>query len=312
MDVFASQTKTTGPNKMVLYKVQLTPQSKFATSVRGDTLFGQLCWGMVHRYGSQRLSELLDQYDRAPFAVVSDGFAPGYLPKPSLPGYLLGESAETKKLNRKKHWLTPEDLHQGRFDQAKTDAEVGFRDDMALVTHNSINYLSFRTDGDMFSPYGSVESVISTREVYWLIDETQVDIDQIWSAMDAVGQMGYGKEASIGKGRFVLSEPTPTHLPIEGNTFVALSPISIEETDAVQVWYEPFTRFGKHGDSRARKAPFKRPVLMADTGAVLQMDQRRSLMFAGKALRNVSTLYPDTVHQGYAIMTSMEGKQWDR
>ena len=110
---------------MRLYKTTITPQSNFATTLRGDTLFGQMCWSLRYRFGNERLEQLLKEYETKPFLVVSDGFAKGYLPKPKMPGSLLGEKADEKKVNRKKIWLTRKELENGNFANAKTDEEAG-------------------------------------------------------------------------------------------------------------------------------------------------------------------------------------------
>jgi CRISPR-associated protein Csm4 len=292
---------------MTLFKTRLTPQATFMTPIRGDTLFGQLCWGIVHAYGEHRLAKLLEHYDNAPFLIVSDGFAPDHLPKPTLPGHMLGEAPEKKKINRKKRWLKPEELAQGAYTHAKTDKKVGFEEAVALSQHNALNYQTFRTDKDDFAPYGISEMVISERDLFLLMDETQITSSEISEALSMVSQVGYGKKASTGKGRFSFTPLEETNLPMQGKYFMTLSPSSLEGTNASKAWYEPFTRFGKHGDRRVRQAPFKRPLLLADTGAVLRYDTEEKIQYVGKALRGVSPAYPDTVHQGYAISISIGG-----
>ena len=76
---------------MTLYKTTITPKSNFTTPLKGDTLFGQICWAIRYRLGEDRLNELLSDYDKKPFLIVSDGVAGGDLPKPSMPSHLWGE-----------------------------------------------------------------------------------------------------------------------------------------------------------------------------------------------------------------------------
>jgi len=291
---------------MILYKTTLHPSGRFVTPIRGDTLFGQLCWSIVHKFGKERLESLLEDYESSPFLVVSDGFTPEHLPKPTLPSRLLGESPDEKKTNRKKVWMAVDDLANGRYDKAKTDRQAGFVEEEVLQMHNSLNYKTFRTDKGAFAPYGAVERVINAKEVYLLLDESRLGADELFEALKLTGQVGYGKESGIGKGRFGVDALQKAELPAEGTTFMTLSPVSIEGTDASKWWYEPFTRFGKHGDARAKRAPFKRPLLLADTGAVVRFDEKRKLSFVGKGLRGVSPAHPDTVHQGYAITVALQ------
>jgi len=92
---------------MQSFCASLTPLSAFATPLKGDTLFGQLCWAIRNRFGETRLIELLNGYtEDRPFAVISDAFPEGYWPLPKLPGsfYALPED-EDRKAVKKRAWL---------------------------------------------------------------------------------------------------------------------------------------------------------------------------------------------------------------
>ena len=82
---------------MKLYKTTITPLSSFGTTLRGDTLFGQLCWACKFIFGENELNELLSDYESSPFLIVSDAFASGYLPKPTVPLKELGANVDDKK-----------------------------------------------------------------------------------------------------------------------------------------------------------------------------------------------------------------------
>lgn len=291
---------------MKLYKTTLTPESNFATALKGDTLFGQMCWSVVHLFGKERLEALLCDYDAHPFAVVSDGFAPGYLPKPHLPMELLGTDVTRRKEERKRIWMRYEDLQSGDFVSAKTDAEAGIADEKVVQVHNSLNYLNFNTGDKAFAPYRSSEIRMSPREVYCLIDESRLSRDELQRLFAFMGSYGYGKENSIGKGRFAVSDFTPVEATTTGSAFMTLSPSVLEGQACSGCYYDTFVRFGKHGAQRAHTNAFKRPLLMAEHGAVLLFDEPVDLSFAGKAVRGISPAYPDTVHQGYAITVAIK------
>ncbi len=58
---------------MKLYKVPIEPTSQFATKLKGDTLFGQICWAIFYKFGKERLTYLLETYrDNRPFLIVSE------------------------------------------------------------------------------------------------------------------------------------------------------------------------------------------------------------------------------------------------
>lgn len=284
---------------MNLYKITINPTARFATTLKGDTIFGQMCWAILYKYGKERLEELLKSYEESPFLVVSDGFASGYLPKPKMPSRFLAEG-EDKKANRKKIWLTIKDLEDGNFNNAKTDKEVG-EDKTETVMRNSINYKTFTTDDSgAFAPYGVNEIQLAKKDIYFLIDEARFSFEEFKVVFEALALMGYGKDATIGKGRFEIGDFEKVELKEDSKTIMALSPFSLEGVQCKSCFYEPFVRFGKKGGDRANENPFKKPLLLADCGGVIVFDEILKTRYIGKAITNFST-HSDIIHQGYAI-----------
>ena len=62
---------------MKLYKTTITPLSSFGTTLKGDTIFGHICWAICLK-NKNRLNELLKGYEKEPFLVISDAFVSGY------------------------------------------------------------------------------------------------------------------------------------------------------------------------------------------------------------------------------------------
>lgn len=286
---------------MRLYKTTLTPISNFATTLKGDTLFGQICWAIRYAFGNEKLESLLANYDSNPFLVVSDGFGTGFVPKPTLPSTLLGEKSDDKKLNRKKVWLTLDELRNGKFDSAKTDTEAKNLVNTVATVKNSLNYKTITTDDSgVFSPYSESESFISPKDIYFLIDDC-FSLDELQEAFKTVSQMGYGKNSSTGKGFFEFSDFEEVKISQSSTTFMTLSPVVLEGQNIKTSYYEPFTRFGKHGADLANKSPFKKPLLMANSGAIVVFEEIYTKSYIGKAIKGHST-HQNTVHQGYAIV----------
>ena len=154
---------------MRLHKTTITPTSNFATPLQGDTIFGHICWAIQFKYGEDRLNELLKDYEKEPFLVVSDGFVSGFLPKPTMPSFLLGEDSDKKKENRKRVWLGFNDLIDANFTNAKTDKEVDNNDKTINLVRNSINYKTFKTDEKSFASYGVDEFCLSKKDIYFLL-----------------------------------------------------------------------------------------------------------------------------------------------
>lgn len=288
---------------MKLYKVTITPTSEFATRLKGDTLFGQMCWAIRYVFNETRLEKLLTTYNEKPFMVVSDAFPTGYLPKPKMPSFMLGEKREEKKENRKKIWLTHEALSNASYSEAKTNQEIDLMDRRRVSIHNALNYKTFHT-GDGFDPYGLSVEHLSARDIYFLIDEACFEFEDLKRSLTVLSQMGYGKKTSIGKGRFTFAEDDIEEISMhhESNFFMTLSPFSLTALACKESYYEPFTRFGKFGESRAYKNAFKKPVLLADVASVIEFNEPVYHQYLGKAISNISDVYPDTVHQGYSIV----------
>jgi CRISPR-associated protein Csm4 len=291
---------------MNLYITTITPKASFATALKGDTLFGQLCWALRFALGNDRLTQLLSTYDTKPFMVVSDGFPKGYLPKPTMPSHLLGENADDRKANRKNLWLTLEDLKKGNF-KAKSNIAIENLDSNLATVKNSINYQTFTTDdsGD-FAPYSEEESFIGSKDIYVVLDETQITLEEFEKGFELFAQMGFGKNTTIGKGFFTYSAFEKIIPEATAKAFMTLSPSALHNQSFKRSFYEPFVRFGKHGALLANKNPFKKPLLLANTAAVVEFEASQSKHYIGQAIRGHSA-HSETVHQGYAIVIPIGG-----
>lgn len=288
---------------MKLYKTTITPLSNFSTSLKGDTLFGQMCWAIRFGLGEDRLKELLEDYESNPFLVVSDAFASGYMPKPTMPSSFLNENNDDKKENRKKIWLSLEQLQDGKFENAKTNNDIKNNDKKELTIKNSINYKTSNT-GDGFDPYDLGEEKITPKDIYFLINDS-FSLDEAYSSFGFLSQMGYGKKTSIGKGRFTFSDFELLELNNNSKTFMAISPFTPNKIKCKDIFYEPFTRFGKLGGDRANTNAFKKPILLADSGAIINYDSSQNIQYVGKEIKNISS-YEDVRHQGYAILIAIK------
>ena len=292
---------------MNLYKVTIIPKSNFSSKLKGDQLFGQFCWAVRYNLGEERLKELLGNYEQQPFIIFSDAFAKDFLPKPSLSSKLLNEDAKEKKQNRKKIWLTLNQLQKGEFTKAKTDDEIKNLDKESIIIRNSINYFTFTT-GDGFDPYSKDEFSLSSKDIYILLDEEQFNLSDFLKVFKFLSQMGYGADTTIGKGVFEFKEPKKIDIDFFATTFMALSAFSPYGLKCKKIFYEPFVKFGKNGYDRAYTNPFKKPLIFANSGAVVVFDKKQKLQFIGKAIKNIST-YKDIVHQGYTILLPIKDIQ---
>ncbi|MCP5319265.1 MAG: CRISPR-associated protein Csm4 [Pseudomonadales bacterium] len=254
-----------------------------------------------------------------PFLVVSDAFPAGFLPRPCVPLAQLGldlEKLEKRKQIKARVWVPLESLVNSLPEwgsAARTDKELceinGFERKGVLHQHNSLNRLTMTTGkGAGFAPfsmqmhwYGETTSL----DVYLLLDETRIGMEEIRIALVDVGTIGYGKEASTGAGRFDVLECTKWQPPTSANAsnaLLTLGPCAPQggNWNTERCWYRTFVRFGRHGDVGVHGNAFKNPVLLADTAAIMTPADGSLPLWIGRGLGGVSHNLPATVQQGYA------------
>ncbi len=305
---------------MQTYRFTLQPLSALGTPLAGDTLFGQLCWTLRHQLGNDSLTSLLEGYTQGqPFAVVSDALPHDHLPLPSLPSgtWQAGAGSDRKAL-KKKRWLSINSLREqlSKWQHlAQTDSALGATK-VRAQPHNTINRQTGTTSTGMFAPYTMSQTWLkpdSQFDVYVALDSARLPVALLQAAFVYIGQHGFGRDASIGLGKFSLEGeaiPMTWEPPGHGapNAWLTLAPRAPQGLGfcSVRSHWHCITRFGRHGDVAVQSGmPFKRPVLLAKTGSVFwpeQLDTRH--VFIGQGLGGmaepVSLAMPETVQQGYA------------
>ena len=178
-------------------------------------------------------------------------------------------------------------------------------------SHNKINRFTNTTGEEGFAPF-SVEQEVFYPEtelaLFVGIDETMVNIEQVKIGLERIGTSGFGKDASTGLGRFELGEDAEVDLSKMGSdspdACYTLSPCCPEKDTFTEMFFTPFTRFGRHGDILAKSSnPFKNPVIMADEGAIFKPKSYKvfSKPYIGRAISNISKAEQKTVTQGYSL-----------
>ncbi len=212
--------------------------------------------------------------------------------------------------------------HSELFEEAKTNLSeetrkktrrAGAKNYIEVFSQprNSINRLTFTTGKEGFAPFEVEQHVFHPETELALfvgIDEAVVNIGQILEGLERIGKVGFGKDASTGLGRFDLGEETEIDLKEIGskspNACYTLAPCVPEKDTFVEMFFAPFTRFGRHGDVLAKSSnPFKNPVIMADEGGIFVPKSHESFNkpYIGKAVTNISKAEPKTVMQGYSL-----------
>ena len=309
---------------MKSYKLTLTLQSAFATPLKGDTLFGQLCWAIRNRLGVDALTDCLAGYTNAqPFAVVSDAFPEGYFPLPKLPScfYQLPENPDRKAI-KKQTWL-PEVAVQQPIKQwlsqavkAKDLVSENQLSEKHPQAHNTINRQTNTTGEGGFAPY-SVEQEWFVQDLRWsiylLLDTERLSVEDCRQCLEDIGLFGFGKDASIGLGKFIIDDFQEYVLPSQANANACLTLASCAPQglgfNSQHSYYQLFTRFGRHGDIAVHQEgkPFKNPVLLAQTAAVFSTPPPK-FGFIGQGIGGngeLSKTLHAAIHQGYAPMLAI-------
>jgi len=290
----------------------LRPLSAFGTLPMGDTLFGQLCWLLRDGMGEDKLKALLDGYTTGkPFAVVSDALPHGYVPRPNVPLYFFQpiENADRKDV-KKRAWLPLSAIDKPFADWLSACEAKDFIEEH-LQQHNSISRLT-GTTGDGFAPYALDQhwyKADTLLDVHVVFDESKLTAETLKKLFEQMGNVGFGRDASVGLGKFEVQVTTTQALPTHpnANAVLTLAPSAPQglNFDAANSYYQLFTRFGRHGGQAVQAGkPFKTPVLMAKTGAVFSSTQfSATTTFVGQGLGGngqLSKQIPETVQQGYA------------
>jgi CRISPR-associated protein Csm4 len=177
-----------------------------------------------------------------------------------------------------------------------------------IQPHNTIDRQTQTTGEGMFAPY-TMSSLYfypgMELAVFVLIEEEATDIARIITALERIGNHGFGRDASTGLGRFDLGKNEIKILPDipDANACYTLSPAVPEKGVFKDTFFTPFTRFGRHGDILVSSGnPFKNPVIMADEGAIFVPTDKNTFKkpYLGRAVRNLSKSEPRTIAQGYA------------
>ena len=180
-------------------------------------------------------------------------------------------------------------------------------------SHNRINRAISSTGDARFAPFASEQNWYGTNsqwQLYLLHDPARITRDELAQILKNLGHSGYGRDASTGLGKYHLDtlEAEQTLFTRSGNAAMTLAPCCPQGQgfDGAHSYYQTLTRFGRHGNVQATAGnPFKKPVLMAQSGAVFS-GERHGRPWIGQGIGGISTTLPATVHQGYAPAIALE------
>jgi CRISPR-associated protein Csm4 len=318
---YAVALQEAGINAMTPLRLTLALRAPLGTPLVGDTLFGQVCHAVLEAHGNGELKPLLDGYTNGkPWLVVGDGFPSGYLPRPTIPAPPNTDPTQ-RKAAKGRRWIPmvaaarplPELLAAAQSDEAvfgKGREPVAGR-----AHHNTLNRLTGTTGTGEFTPYTMPQTHFAAgqkMDVWCVLDENRCDRERLGKLFADIGATGYGRDASIGLGKFDNIELQDANLPMpeQAQAWWTLGPCAPQgqRFDGDKSHWRVLTRFGRHGGALALSAnPFKKPVLLAGAGAVLvSKGEFAPRLFVGQGLSGMSHAEPATVHQGYAPVLALQ------
>ncbi|WP_025324159.1 type III-A CRISPR-associated RAMP protein Csm4 [Deferrisoma camini] len=279
----------------------LTLEGPLGTPVRSNTLFGHLCWALRHRDGEGALTDWLADFDAAPLRL-SDAFPVGVLPRPLVrplaPGELDRwlerhggdelEALSRLKRFRKRRWIAVDDFlalrHEYREDRLydrwvetpeTAGSDAGARTER--VAHNQIDRWTGRTPetGGLYFQHDTWYAGDGPH-LWVFADPGALGADRLTELMTLVGRVGYGRDASTGRGRFRVepAEPPAGLFEGAGNRWMTLSR-GVLTPGMGEPRYRLATHYGRLGADRAtgQPSPFKRPILLVEPGSTFSGDE---------------------------------------
>ena len=284
------------------YTVGLKLVSSVGSELQSDTIFGQFCWALRFLEGEDTLKDFLAVYEKekAPPLLISNGIPKNYVAKPILPpvsqgqlAIILGTSnrleASSKIKTIKRMSIMPKALFkelQGKVISPENLFEMMYRSYDTVVAeqdgrrslviqHNTIDRARggvregglFASDEVFFHPEaGHFEIYLKTN--YFSRDE----LSRIFVYM---GNEGFGRDASTGKGHFrsEIEDGIDLPEPKQPNAFMTLSSYVPTEDDPVRGYYGVIHKYGKLGGLYAKggvevfRNPFKVPLVMFSAGS---------------------------------------------
>ena len=285
---------------MALHRFILRPLSAWGTPLRSDTLAGLLLYRLAEDEGEAALKAELEAFQngRPPFALSSampEGtvFAPK-LPPASREAFArhtregrfrkedgspltLFEALGLYKKFRKSPFLPLEvwEKHRASLSAAGLFAEYcrqpGLWKRSPVARAQEMHVTMSRSSGS------ALQGGLFASHAFWAANSTAFhlyaetdDCPKLLARLKRIGQIGYGRDSSTGKGVFSIEEDTSfTSASPDLPHGLLISMLSAGDLSGLSGWYSTEVKTGKAGPAFCKGNPFKSPFLCVQEGAVL-------------------------------------------
>ncbi len=298
----------------------LKPKSSFSNPIQSDTLFGMLCWVLRYDKGEQTLIEFLQECQKGRAMVFSNAFPKDCLPFPLLPIRQFSPSKDIDIKSIKKKNFIKKDLLQNKINNVISQKTIKLLFEVSRsipqeanepTPHNTIDRLTsstlrrgglFFSDERFFAENHLLDLYFQNNSI--LDDNTVIDY------VEAIGKAGYGKDASTGKGQFIVTEKNDIEFSYSDcNAFMSLSLGILSETDPRNGYYKLHTKYPKTGisnDKAVNEIPFKKPIAMIKEGSIFYDNPVKEIY--GTIISNIHA-DPRIVHNGQILAYPLTVKE---
>lgn len=272
---------------MELYRIKIKLNSPLVTTLKGDTIWGHIVWGIANHEGDSAVSDFLKLEDNnVPTLCVSSAFPEGCLCRP-----IPQPVKHTEKLTIEKYSQIKKNK-KIIFSKASdyldcNSSDENFTSKTVAVTHNTID----RESNSVLETglYSVDEQWYGKNQLFDIYVATELSTDRLLQLFERAFENGYGADSSTGKG-FICVEGKPEKVTCKkaGNKYMALAPFIKSNTDEIEnLRADIFVRSGKVGGAFAAQgmSPYKKTVVLYNEGAVFESTKKISSV--GCLIKNI-------------------------
>ena len=297
---------------MRLHRFLLRPLSPWATPLRSDTLYGLLLWRIAERRGNGACRDTIMAFcEGTPPFVLSSALPEGRVFAPRLPPVPRA---------RFRQWVEEEHAFKNSagsvleltsalqaFKRFRKQAYLPLEDWRKQAGNLSVRplFTAFCARDapqrgpdakDAIEPHvamdrrgGALEGALYFNRLRWFRQDARLHLYARTDAADAlrdllaeVGELGFGKDAATGKGRFAVEKDPDFqagNLENDGPDVLLLSVCAAPDMADLEGWYAVETKRGKVWGMGL--SPFKNPLLLLREGSLLRRLPRGPFVLKG-------------------------------
>jgi CRISPR-associated protein Csm4 len=295
------------------WRFRLRLDAPLATPMQSDTLFGHICWQVALAEGQAGVSAFLEPFRQGePPFILSDAFPAGLLPRPLFPPVsapaLTKEDYASRKRSEKAPFLKVADFQRICSDPGWADGSPQPDPWESSVTpHAAIDRRTGTTGGDDSGGafYATTAQTLTGSEIDLYARARPVYDERLAHWLAAIGQSGFGRDKSVGLGRFTLVGQSPTddlRGPENSAAVVVLSSYAPAAQDPTEGFWRLRLKRGRLGENAGQGNPFKKNLLQIEPGAVfLNPGGEPPRAWLGRLVSDIAPSMPEAVQCGLTL-----------